>query len=229
MTSAAEERQSPFRCDERRCPSDPAGWPGLGGGGGRGGGGWPISCARHLLLKAATPTSSPPFDVGGVRLVQQGTQVLALSWCSTVAAQGPCCCQLRRRARNLGSEARQPLPPFPEGRRNSRRRSPFQGPWINALCDRIVELILCRAWPCDLKDAAGFHPDPVSNTLDRIRQRPILTLPWPRPFANFEVTDVQMRDDLAAGIRRAEQSCRPHDVWPPSCVSKMALVHRRPP
>ncbi|KAK4082556.1 hypothetical protein PCL_02430 [Purpureocillium lilacinum] len=39
MTSAAEERQSPFRCDERRCPSDPAGWPGLGGGGGRGGGG----------------------------------------------------------------------------------------------------------------------------------------------------------------------------------------------
>ena len=87
--------------------------------------------------------------------------------------RGPCCCQLRRRARNLGSEARQPLPPFPEGRRNSRRRSPFQGPWINALCDRIVELILCRAWPCDLKDAAGFHPDPVSNTLDRIRQRPM--------------------------------------------------------
>ncbi len=47
MTSAAEERQSPFRCDERRCPSDPAGWPGLGGGGGRGGGG-----LAHQLYEA---------------------------------------------------------------------------------------------------------------------------------------------------------------------------------
>ena len=57
-----------------------------------------------------------------------------------------------------GGSGQPALPALPDGRAvagATRDDLPHQGPWIDSLCDRIVELMICRTGPCDCQKAAG--------------------------------------------------------------------------